>query len=125
MNVSMLLSAVTVTFAFLSYAHADNFIPESTADIQRCFDWAKTVGEHGRKRCIALNNCMRDQSDNEEELQRCFFKVEREFYDATNGNQAPKYQSSSGVASPVVTETADSYYERKPGGKGWTNSEQP
>src|SRR5437899_432868 len=128
MKVSVLLSVAVGTF--VSYAHAAN-VPDPSLDYNSCLSWANTFSpgtspfQAAADRCTALQNCNANQSDNAEELRDCVFQAENNYLLASSGESQPQEPSvAPGVSSPIVTETADSYYEQKGGdAKGWENAD--
>lgn len=122
MKISTLLSTAITAFVWVSHASA-NLIPEPTADIRTCQTWAATHKgtinyEPAGERCLALANCMENRSANREELRECIFEAENQYQRQISGTQPQAVTAPSDVNIPIVTERADSDYERTPG-KGY------
>ncbi len=128
MKISVLLSAVAVTFAFVAHVQAE-LIPESNQDVKGCYTWAEQHRntekyELAQAKCDAITKCFADRSDNRQDLRECMFEAESYFLRLTDG-KPDAHASTSGVTTPAVTEVADSDYEMQgPEHKGWKNSDQ-
>jgi len=126
MKYSLLLSVAAATSLHMGAASAQ-VIPPMGASADECHNWAEaqedpTYRAHAGKRCRAIVNCMRDQSDNDNNLRECLFAAESDFQRATSTGlpQGPEM----GVETPAATEVADSAYDHPDRGKGWEFTDQ-
>jgi len=123
MKLSILLSGIAVVAGFACYAQQSG-IPDPSLDLDACLSWAQTQpGTAASTRCYGLDDCQRNRSDTAEELRECQNQVEFAYQKAI-GVVPPG--APSAVATPVVTDPADSYYDTQTGGdsKGWERANQ-
>jgi hypothetical protein len=125
-----LLSAVAIaTFVFNAHVQAD-LIPESTEEIAACETvWAEQFRgtphhEAALNHCNNMKGCMEHNSNNKDELDRCFYTAKMDFLAKTNKSQTPQEDTYT-TSTPVVTNPAESdYSEISDDAKGWKYSQQ-
>ena len=126
MKISVLLSIAAVIFTFSNCVQAVT-VPDPSLDLNSCLSQAET--EAGQHRCYALDDCIKNQSANKEQLKECWFNAEQAYRVREGGGShpGPSYVSTPGrgATSDVKTEIPDSDYSIKGGDhKGWDNATQ-
>ncbi|HCC25307.1 MAG TPA: hypothetical protein DEP85_07365 [Holosporales bacterium] len=127
MKISTLLSFAAVAGVSAGSASAQDVIPELSASVDVCHDWAEnqedpTHKKAAHERCSAIARCMAEQSDNQSVLRECLFAAESRFQSKTSTGVPTGPEI--GVDTPVETEVPDSDYDHPERNKGWEYSEQ-
>lgn len=127
MKSSLILSVAAVTLLQVGAASAQDVIPSKDVSPQECHNWAKdqkdpTDRAQAHKRCQAIEDCWRNQSDNENDVRECLFAAEKDFQ--SGAAEALPEGAEMGVETPVATEVADSAYDHPERGKGWEYTDQ-
>ncbi|MBI2707639.1 MAG: hypothetical protein HYX35_04940 [Proteobacteria bacterium] len=115
MKISVLLSIIAVTFAFVVRAEAA-LQCQPSSNLSAC---VATATDQPSIDCYnGIQNCYTYSSDNEQACQNCLAQVESDYLVITNpGAQTP---SSQEILNP-----AESDYYDIDGAKGWGNTSQP
>jgi len=127
MKISMLFVFAAATFTLVGQAEAN--VPDAGVSHDACVSWANSLQgssafSAATNRCVAINDCMVNQSDNAEELRECTYKAEHNFLVATGGVLPSGSEQASGITVPASTQVADSYYEQKGGdAKGFNEAD--
>lgn len=127
MKISMLFAFAAASFAFVGQAEAN--VPDAGVSHDACLSWANSLQgspafSAATARCLAINDCKVNQSDNAEELRECNYKAEHNFLVATGGALPSGSEQASGITVPVSTQVADSYYPQRGGdAKGFNEAD--
>lgn len=134
MKVSIFASTVFAMTAWVSYANAEDIVPESTATLKECQAWAVShqgtaLYVHANKRCEELKNCMEHKSTGQLDLRACMAEVQSQYLNAKNLLQ-PQTRPQAQLEPPhrleenAVTNAANSDYNLLGEGKGFRNNNQ-
>lgn len=134
MKVSIFASTVFAMTAWVSYANAEDIVPESTATLKECQAWAAShqgtaLYAHANKRCEELRNCVDNESTGQLQLRACMAQAESQFYNAVNLLQPqtrPQAQldQTHRLEKDAITNAANSDYNLLGEGKGFRNNNQ-
>jgi hypothetical protein len=117
MKVSIFASTVFAMTAWVSYANAEDIVPESTATLKECQAWAVShqgtpLYVHANKRCEELKNCVDNESTGQLQLRACMAQAESQFYNAVNLLQ-PQTRPQAQMDQPHRLEERCCYQCRK------------
>ncbi|OJW46267.1 MAG: hypothetical protein BGO67_08605 [Alphaproteobacteria bacterium 41-28] len=120
MKISIFLSAAVTALVWVNPIYAEELFPESTKDIQKCYDWAATHGgtihyEPASQFCQALDNCLRNRSSSRVEYDECVAEAKHEYNRQISGRLPEATAAPSDLNIPIATESANSEYERAVG----------
>ncbi len=123
-----LFSSIALSVLFCSGQAMGDLIPESPEQIRTCHEvWAESyrgTPNHipALTYCDKLKKCTAHHTINQQEYLECSADAKVQFLAATDPNRQPKADDEYGTSSPIVTNVADSDYERRDN-KGWKESD--
>lgn len=129
MKMNLLNAVAVATFFFSAQVQAD-LIPESTEEIAACETvWAEQFKgtphhEAALEHCNNMNGCMKHNSNNKDELDRCFYTAKMDFLAKTSLAQAPQSEAYQKTSSVSVNPAESDYSEISDDAKGWKYSQQ-
>lgn len=127
MKIKTVLSFAALVGLYAGDVAAQGPIPDINVSADDCHNWAETQADpnhkwFGHKRCNDIDTCMKEQSDNRENLQECFIEAESRFQQETSTGIPSEREM--GIETPAATEVADSDYFHPQRPKGFEFADQ-
>ncbi len=119
MKISVLLSMTAVIFACGGKVEADLILPPS---LNECLAIAST--QPAQDRCYAIEECVKNSSSGEQDLQNCRTAAEKRYLESVGATSGAPSSEGSLTESPIATVPSDSDYSDRDGQKGWENTSQ-